>query len=74
LKPSSSRTAPAEGSLLILAVDMTGDRSLRDYDFEDGDAEVVADPLIFLRAARLADRDPATGRTKPRCDRRPHWS
>src|SRR5688500_15530341 len=39
---------PSEGSLFILAVDMTGDRSLRDYDFEAGDAAVIADPLIFL--------------------------
>jgi putative ABC transport system permease protein len=36
------------GSLLILAVDMTGDRSLRNYDFESGDESVVDDPLIFL--------------------------
>lgn len=40
--------SPSEGSLLVLAVDMTGDRSLRDYDFEAGDAAVIADPLIFL--------------------------
>ena len=40
--------SPSEGSLLVLAVDMTGDRSLRDYDFEAGDEAVVADPLIFL--------------------------
>jgi putative ABC transport system permease protein len=37
-----------EGKLLILAVDMTGDRSLRDYDFESGDEEVMDDPLVFL--------------------------
>lgn len=36
------------GSLLILAVDMTGDRSLRDYDFESGDESIIEDPLIFL--------------------------
>jgi putative ABC transport system permease protein len=36
------------GSLLILAVDMTGDRSLRDYDLESGDAAVIDDPLVFL--------------------------
>src|SRR5262252_722925 len=29
-------------------VDMTGDRSLRDYDLEGGDDAVIADPLIFL--------------------------
>jgi putative ABC transport system permease protein len=37
-----------EGSLLILGVDMTGDRSLRDYDLEGGDEAVIDDPLIFL--------------------------
>src|SRR5438309_8707993 len=37
-----------EGSLLVLGVDMTGDRSLRDYDLESGDESVVDDPLIFL--------------------------
>lgn len=37
-----------QGSLLVLAVDMTGDRSLRDYDFESGDEAVVDDPLVFL--------------------------
>ena len=37
-----------EGNLLILAVDMTGDRSLRDYDLESGDEAVIDDPLVFL--------------------------
>ena len=36
------------GNLLILGVDMTGDRSLRDYDFESGDEGVIDDPLVFL--------------------------
>ena len=35
-----------QGSLLVLAVDMTGDRGLRDYDL-DGD-DVIDDPLVFL--------------------------
>ena len=39
---------PGQGKLLILAVDMTGDRSLRDYDFDNGDQDVIDDPLIFL--------------------------
>ncbi|MBZ5580828.1 MAG: FtsX-like permease family protein [Acidobacteriia bacterium] len=39
---------PGQGKLLILAVDMTGDRSLRDYDFESGDDDVIDDPLVFL--------------------------
>jgi putative ABC transport system permease protein len=37
-----------QGSLLVLGVDMTGDRSLRDYDLESGDEAVVDDPLVFL--------------------------
>jgi putative ABC transport system permease protein len=37
-----------EGNLLILGVDMTGDRSLRDYDLEAGDQAVIEDPLVFL--------------------------
>jgi len=37
-----------QGNLLILGVDLTGDRSLRDYQFESGDADVIDDPLVFL--------------------------
>src|SRR5262245_23414563 len=40
--------ASAQGSILILGVDLTGDRSLRDYDLEDGDEAVIDDPLVFL--------------------------
>jgi putative ABC transport system permease protein len=36
------------GDLMILAVDMTGDRSLRAYDFEGGEDDVLDDPLVFL--------------------------
>ena len=36
------------GALLILGVDMTGDRRLRDYDLESGDEAVIDDPLVFL--------------------------
>ena len=39
---------PGQGKLLILAVDMTGDRSLRDYDFDNAEQDVIDDPLIFL--------------------------
>src|SRR3989449_5162689 len=39
---------PAEGSLLILGIDMTGDRSLRDYDLKDADEAIIHDPLVFL--------------------------
>ena len=42
---------PNAGSLLILAVDMTGDRSLRDYSIEEGEEEIVEDPLVFLARA-----------------------
>src|SRR5262249_39096866 len=37
-----------EGMLLVLGVDMTGDRSLRDYDLESGEEAVIDDPLVFL--------------------------
>lgn len=37
-----------QGNLLVLAVDMTGDRSLRDYDLESGDQSIIEDPLVFL--------------------------
>src|SRR5215472_9929754 len=32
-----------EGNLLIVAVDMTGDRSLREYDLEAGEPEIIDD-------------------------------
>src|SRR4029079_16401480 len=37
-----------QGSILILGIDMTGDRSLRTYDLIDADATIIDDPLIFL--------------------------
>ena len=37
-----------QGNLLVLGVDMTGDRTLRDYDLDSGDIAVVDDPLVFL--------------------------
>ena len=37
-----------QGSLLVLGIDMTGDRTLRDYDLESGDEALVDDPLVFL--------------------------
>jgi putative ABC transport system permease protein len=39
---------PGQGNLLILGVDMTGDRSLRSYDLESGEEEIIDDPLVFL--------------------------
>ena len=38
----------SQGNILVLAVDMTGDRGLRDYDLEDGDDTVIEDPLVFI--------------------------
>jgi putative ABC transport system permease protein len=37
-----------QGSLLVLGVDMTGDRSLRDYDLDSAEEAIVDDPLVFL--------------------------
>jgi putative ABC transport system permease protein len=39
---------PGQGSILVLGVDLTGDRSLRDYELEDADAAIIDDPLVFL--------------------------
>ena len=41
----------SQGNLLILGVDMTGDRSLRSYDVEGGGEGVIDDPLVFLAQA-----------------------
>jgi putative ABC transport system permease protein len=45
--PAGTHVA-GQGNILILGVDMTGDRSLRDYDFESGADAVVDAPLVFL--------------------------
>jgi putative ABC transport system permease protein len=37
-----------QGKLLIVAVDFTGDRSLRDYDLDGGDDDIMDDPLVFI--------------------------
>ncbi|MBN9658471.1 MAG: FtsX-like permease family protein [Acidobacteria bacterium] len=37
-----------EGNLLVLGVDMTGDRNLRDYELEKADEAIIDDPLVFL--------------------------
>src|SRR5260370_19630525 len=39
-----------KGNLLILGVDMLGDRNLRNYDLENTD-EAIDDPLVFLAQA-----------------------
>ena len=37
-----------QGNILILGVDMMGDRSLRDYEIKSDNEAVVDDPLLFL--------------------------
>lgn len=37
-----------QGNLLILGVDMTGDRALRDYDMEEAGEDLIDDPLVFI--------------------------
>src|SRR6266704_4736555 len=39
---------PGQGSILILGIDMTGNRSLRDYELKDADEAIIEDPLVFL--------------------------
>jgi putative ABC transport system permease protein len=39
---------PGQGSFLLLGTDMTGDRSLRDYELKDADDAIIDDPLVFL--------------------------
>src|SRR5262245_791526 len=41
-------TITGAGHLLVLGIDMTGDRSLREYDLESGEDAVIDDPLVFL--------------------------
>src|SRR6516164_8481468 len=36
------------GNFLVLGVDMTGDRSIREYDLDTGEDDIVDDPLVFL--------------------------
>lgn len=37
-----------QGNLLVLGVDMTGDRSLRDYELDAADEAIIDDPLVFI--------------------------
>jgi putative ABC transport system permease protein len=39
---------PGQGNLLILGIDMTGDRSLRDYELDSAEETIIEDPLVFL--------------------------
>src|SRR5262245_3670597 len=41
-------SAAGQGSILILGIDITGDRSLRNYELQDADAAIIDDPLVFL--------------------------
>jgi putative ABC transport system permease protein len=41
-------TTAGQGSILLLGIDMTGDRSLRSYDLTDADEAIIDDPLVFL--------------------------
>ena len=45
--PAATRIS-GQGNILVLGVDMTGDRSLREYDLASGDDAVIDDPLVFL--------------------------
>jgi putative ABC transport system permease protein len=39
---------PGQGTILVLGVDLTGDRSLRNYELQDADDSIIDDPLVFL--------------------------
>ena len=39
---------PGQGTILILGIDMTGDRSLRDYELDSAEDSIIEDPLVFL--------------------------
>ncbi|HEX4595600.1 MAG TPA: FtsX-like permease family protein [Bryobacteraceae bacterium] len=43
-----STNLKGQGNVLILGVDMTGDRSLRDYDLKGEENAAIDDPMIFL--------------------------
>src|SRR4029077_8047354 len=57
--------ATDKSNLLILGVDMLGDRSIRNYDLESSDA-AIDDPLIFL-----AEPDSLMVTTKVTTEQRP---
>jgi putative ABC transport system permease protein len=48
IEATAETDLPGQGTLLILGVDMTGDRSLRDYSMESADEAIIEDPLVFL--------------------------
>ena len=59
-----------QGKLLILAVDMTGDRSLRDYDFDNADAGRDRRSADLPGPARFADPHPRIRRPQSHRHRR----
>ena len=48
IEAAASTGLEGQGSILILGVDMTGDRTLRDYQLESADEAMIDDPLVFL--------------------------
>jgi putative ABC transport system permease protein len=48
IEAAANTGLPGQGSILILGVDMTGDRTLRDYSLESADEAMIDDPLVFL--------------------------
>jgi putative ABC transport system permease protein len=48
IEAPAATNLPGQGNILILGVDMTGDRSLREYDLESGEDAIIDDPLVFL--------------------------
>ncbi len=48
IEASANTGLPGQGNILILGVDMTGDRTLRDYTLESADDAMIDDPLVFL--------------------------
>jgi putative ABC transport system permease protein len=48
IEESVNTGIPGQGNLLVLGVDMLGDSSLRQYDIDSSEDEVVDDLLVFL--------------------------
>jgi len=64
-KPVVDSNLKGQGNLLVLGVDMTGDRTLRDYDLDSADEAVIDDPLVFPRAAGLDHSSEGVRRQEP---------
>lgn len=48
IEASMNTGLAGQGNILILAIDMTGDRSLRDYGLAGENDDAIDDPLVFL--------------------------